>query len=232
MVLNVYLPAGKTDDAKVSEKGRFPPRLNALPRSPSERQITDEGKKPPSSSTARVPTNTFGFKKASGGTAMVTASGAVVSSGSATLGKLPKSSGFSGSRLMGRQASVDDGYLPPSARTTLQYRSLPRPSRANSSLGTSRVTSRTSATGIDTSLITKGTATLPNPRSRSSVRSPTGTANQTDREKGVLSDSESLASGLVHKTSGSNQMGMTGQGQLGRQVGGKYPEMSSPTLRR
>ncbi|XP_072519022.1 neuron navigator 2 isoform X2 [Salminus brasiliensis] len=222
---------GKTDDAKVSERGHFSPRPNGLPRSPSERQIpADEGKKPPSSSSTRAPTNTFGFKKTSSGT--VTASGAVITSGSATLGKLSKSSGFTGIRLVGRQNSVDDGYLPPSARTTLQYRSLPRPSRASSSLGTARGNSRTTAAGIDSSLVSKGTSTLPNPKSRSSVRSPTGIANQTDREKGVLSDVESLASGLGHKASGSSQMGTAGQCPPGRQTGGKYPDMSSPTLRR
>ncbi|XP_036423987.1 neuron navigator 2 [Colossoma macropomum] len=227
------LANGKTDDAKVSEKGRFSPRPNGLPRSPSERLIsTDEGKKPPSSSTARAPTNTFGFKKTSSGTATVTASGVTITSGSATLGKLPKSSGFTGTRLIGRQTSIDDGYVLPSARNTLQYRSLPRPSRASSSVGTARGTSRATAAGIDASLISKGTATLPNPKTRSSVRSPTGTSNQTDREKGVLSDTESLASGLAHKASGSSQMGMAGQCQPGRQVGGKYPDMSSPTLRR
>uniref|UniRef100_A0A8B9KM87 Neuron navigator 2b n=1 Tax=Astyanax mexicanus TaxID=7994 RepID=A0A8B9KM87_ASTMX len=228
---------GKTDDAKVSERGSFSPRPNGLPRSPSERQIpTDEGRKLPSSSgsSARAPTNTFGFKKTSSGTATITASGAVITSGSATLGKLPKSSGFTGIRLMGRQNSVDDGYLPPSARTTLQYRSLPRPSRTNSSLGTARHTSsRPAAAGMDASLISKGTSTLPNPKSRGSVRSPSGISNQTDREKGVLSDAESLASGLGHnKASGSSQLGVPGQGQSGRQTGGKYPDMSSPTLRR
>uniref|UniRef100_W5L0I1 Neuron navigator 2 n=1 Tax=Astyanax mexicanus TaxID=7994 RepID=W5L0I1_ASTMX len=228
---------GKTDDAKVSERGSFSPRPNGLPRSPSERQIpTDEGRKLPSSSgsSARAPTNTFGFKKTSSGTATITASGAVITSGSATLGKLPKSSGFTGIRLMGRQNSVDDGYLPPSARTTLQYRSLPRPSRTNSSLGTARHTSsRPAAAGMDASLISKGTSTLPNPKSCGSVRSPSGISNQTDREKGVLSDAESLASGLGHnKASGSSQLGVPGQGQSGRQTGGKYPDMSSPTLRR
>ncbi|XP_066506069.1 neuron navigator 2 [Hoplias malabaricus] len=226
---------GKTDDAKVSEKGRFSPRPNGLPHAPSERQIhADEAKKPPSSSnsTPRAPTNTFGFKKASSGSAALTTSGAVITGGSATLGKLPKSSCFTGTRLMSRQASVDDGYLPPSARTTLQYRSLPRPSRANSSMAAARSTSRTTAAGIDSSLLCKGTATLPNPKSRSSVRSPTGVANQTDREKGVLSDTESLAPGLAHKSSGSSQMSIGGQCQPGRLAGGKYTDMSSPTLRR
>ncbi|KAF4094350.1 hypothetical protein AMELA_G00014100 [Ameiurus melas] len=197
---------GKTDDAKVSEKTRFSPQIP-----------TYESKKLPSSSGSHTPTNTFGFKKTSSG-ATVTASGAVITTGSATMGKIPKSIGFGSSRLVGKQTSVDDGYLPPSTRTTLQYRSLPRPSRSNSSMGTTRGTSRS----IDASPISKGTATLPNPKSRSLARA---NANQTDREKGVFSDTESLALGL-NKASGGAQC------QPGRQAGGKSSDMSSPTLRR
>lgn len=204
---DVYLLAGKTDDAKVSEKTRFSPQIP-----------TYESKKLSSSSSSHTPTNTFGFKKTSSG-ATVTASGAVITTGSATMGKLPKSIGFGSSRLVGKQTSVDDGYLPPSTRTTLQYRSLPRPSRSNSSMGTTRGTSRS----IDASPISKGTATLPNPKSRSLARA---SANQTDREKGVFSDTDSLALGLLNKATGGAQC------QPGRQAGGKSSDMSSPTLRR
>ncbi|XP_060741830.1 neuron navigator 3 isoform X1 [Tachysurus vachellii] len=198
---------GKTDDAKVSEKSRFSPQIP-----------TYESKKLPSGSSSHTPTNTFGFKKTSNA-ATITASGAVITSGSATLGKIPKSIGFGSSHLVGKQTSVDDGYLPPSTRTTLQYRSLPRPSRSNSSMSTTRVTSRS----IDASSISKGTATLPNPKRRSLARS---SANQTDREKGVFSDPESLASGPLNKASGGAQC------QSGRQTGGKSSGTSSPTLRR
>uniref|UniRef100_A0A9J8ASR4 Neuron navigator 2b n=1 Tax=Cyprinus carpio carpio TaxID=630221 RepID=A0A9J8ASR4_CYPCA len=202
---------GKTDDAKVSEKGRS---------SSTHSKNADDSKKPPLSLASRTPTSTFGFKKAPG--TIITASGAVVTSGSATVGRIPKSAGFSGSRIVGRQMTVDDGYLPPSARTTLQYRSLPRPSRT----GTARCSNRSNNSSLDASFGNKGTATLPNPKSRNLVKSPMGTTNQTDREKGIFSDVGSQ----VLKTSAAAQMGMPTQCQAGRQAGGKYSEMSSPTL--
>uniref|UniRef100_A0A672PGE6 Neuron navigator 2 n=1 Tax=Sinocyclocheilus grahami TaxID=75366 RepID=A0A672PGE6_SINGR len=202
---------GKTDDAKVSEKGRS---------NGTHSTTVDDTKKPPLSSTSRTPTSTFGFKKAPGAMATITASGAVVTSGSATVGRIPKLVGFSGSRIVSRQTTVDDGYLPPSARTALQYRSLPRPSRS----GTARCSNRSNNSSLDASFCNKGTATLPNPKSRNLVKSPMGTTNQTDREKGIFSDVESQ----VLKTCTTTQTGC----QAGRQVGGKYSEMSSPTLRR
>uniref|UniRef100_A0A672PGF1 Neuron navigator 2 n=1 Tax=Sinocyclocheilus grahami TaxID=75366 RepID=A0A672PGF1_SINGR len=201
----------KTDDAKVSEKGRS---------NGTHSTTVDDTKKPPLSSTSRTPTSTFGFKKAPGAMATITASGAVVTSGSATVGRIPKLVGFSGSRIVSRQTTVDDGYLPPSARTALQYRSLPRPSRS----GTARCSNRSNNSSLDASFCNKGTATLPNPKSRNLVKSPMGTTNQTDREKGIFSDVESQ----VLKTCTTTQTGC----QAGRQVGGKYSEMSSPTLRR
>nr|XP_055048989.1 neuron navigator 2 isoform X2 [Misgurnus anguillicaudatus] len=219
---------GKTDDAKVSEKGRISPRSNSMAH--SSIHSVDETKKPPSNSTSRTPTSTFGFKKPPGSMATITASGAVVTSGSATVGKIPKSIAFSGSRLSSRQASVDDGYFPPSARTTLQYRSLPRPSRGSNGTGTVRYSNRSNMTTFDAS---KGTSTLPNPKSRSSVKSPVGTTNQTDREKGIISEVESQVLGQVLKAGTAPQTGMPTQCQAGgRQSGGKYSEMSSPTLRR
>ncbi|XP_077066636.1 neuron navigator 2 isoform X2 [Siphateles boraxobius] len=208
-------PTSKTDDAKVSEKGRS---------NGTHSSSVDDTKKPPLNQTVRTPTSTFGFKKAPGAMATITMSGAVVTSGSATVGKIPKSVGFSGSRIVCRQTALDDGYLPPSARTTLQYRSLPRPSRT----GTARCSNRTNISNLDANFCNKGTATLPNPKSRNLVKSPMGTTNQTDREKGIFSDVESQ----VLKTSATTQTGMPTQCQAGRQTGGKYSEMSSPTLRR
>ncbi|CAB1413881.1 unnamed protein product [Pleuronectes platessa] len=151
--------SGKTDDVKVSEKGRVSPRANGLHRSPSDagRSSGDEAKKHSISSsrasttsvlthtvsdphsqththTSRTPTSTFGFKKQGHGmVTMVTASGATITSGSATLGKMPKSgarslagglkaSGQEGGGALGHH---DDGFLSMSARSTLQYRSLP-----------------------------------------------------------------------------------------------------------
>ncbi|XP_035645875.1 neuron navigator 2-like isoform X2 [Oncorhynchus keta] len=214
---------GKTDDAKVSEKGQhyLSPRAKcSMQRSPSDtgRSSGDEAKKPPSSSSRTPTTNTFGFKKhAGGGMTMVTASGVTITSGSATLGKIPKSVQLHGGRGLGRQASVDDGYLPVSSHSTLQYRSLPRPSRAS---GGGRSTSRSSSTSIDSNLSSKSN-TLHGPKSRSQVPKPSagGTplpgsgSNQTDREKGVSSEASPTALGV-------------------RQPGGKYPDVSSPTMRR
>ncbi|CAB1322880.1 unnamed protein product [Coregonus sp. 'balchen'] len=215
---------GKTDDAKVSEKGQhhLSPRAKcSMQRSPSDtgRSSGDEAKKPPSSSSSRTPTtNTFGFKKhAGGGMTMVTASGVTITSGSATLGKIPKSVQLHGGRGLGRQASVDDGYLPVSSHSTLQYRSLPRPSRA---FGGGRSTNRSSSTSIDSNLSSKSN-TLHGPKSRSQVPKPSAGgiplpgsgSNQTDREKGVSSDASPIAHGA-------------------RQPGGKYPDVSSPTMRR
>uniref|UniRef100_A0A4W5K969 Neuron navigator 2 n=1 Tax=Hucho hucho TaxID=62062 RepID=A0A4W5K969_9TELE len=218
-------PTGKTDDAKVSEKGQhhLSPRAKcSMQRSPSDtgRSSGDEAKKPPSSSSSsRTPTtNTFGFKKhAGGGMTMVTASGVTITSGSATLGKIPKSVQLHGGRGPGRQASVDDGYLPVSSHSTLQYRSLPRPSRAS---GGGRSTSRSSSTSIDSNLSSKSN-TLHGPKSRSQVPKPSAGgiplpgsgSNQTDREKGVSSEASPTAQGA-------------------RQPGGKYPDISSPTMRR
>ncbi|XP_026094648.1 LOW QUALITY PROTEIN: neuron navigator 2-like [Carassius auratus] len=204
---------GKTDDAKVSEKGRS---------NGTHSKNADDSKKPPLSLASRTPTSTFGFKKAPG--TIITASGAVITSGSATVGRIPKSVGFSGSRMVGRQATVDDGYLPSSARMTFQYRSLPRPSRT----GATRCSNRSNNSSLDASFCNKGTATLPNPKSRNLVKSPMGTTNQTDREKGIFSDVESQ----VLKTNATARMGMPTQCQAERQAGGKYSEMSSPTFHR
>ncbi|XP_076125511.1 neuron navigator 2 isoform X1 [Alosa pseudoharengus] len=217
---------GKTDDAKVSEKGCLPPRSNGHQSSDAGR---DDTRKPPlsasssSSSSSRAsqmscspgnPTTTFGFKKQT-----------AIFSGSATLGKMPKSMGpLQSGRTAGlcRQSSVDDAYLPIGShggslgvtRGSLQYRSLPRPSRSSA---------RSVATGSDASL---RTATLPKGRSVSgkaagatlplTANGVAGSSNQTDREKG--SEVDGVKTGL--------------QAGSGRQAGGKYSEMSSPTLRR
>uniref|UniRef100_A0A8C4RR54 Neuron navigator 2 n=1 Tax=Erpetoichthys calabaricus TaxID=27687 RepID=A0A8C4RR54_ERPCA len=228
---------GKTDDAKVSEKGQLSPKSATVQRSPSDagRSSGDEAKKPPSSAS-RTPTNTFGFKKQSGGMTIITASGATITSGSATLGKIPKSSGLIG-RSGNRKASIDgsqnqdDGYLPISARTTLQYRSLPRPSKSSSRNGGNR----SSTSSIDSNLSSKS-AGLPVPKIREPskvtvVNSIPGIPNQTDREKGVSSDTESVASGNSIKASPCTQTGMSSS-QSNRQQGSKYVDVSSPTLRR
>ncbi|XP_033063980.1 neuron navigator 2 isoform X4 [Trachypithecus francoisi] len=235
---------GKTDDAKVSEKGRLSPKASQVKRSPSDagRSSGDESKKPlPSSS--RTPTanaNSFGFKKQSGsaaGLAMITASGATVTSRSATLGKIPKSSALI-SRSAGRKSSMDgaqnqdDGYLALSSRTNLQYRSLPRPSRSTSRNGAGN---RSSTSSIDSNISSKS-AGLPVPKLREPSKTALGSSlpglvNQTDKEKGISSDNESVASCNSVKVNPAAQP-VSSPAQAGLQPGAKYPDVASPTLRR
>lgn len=222
----------------MSEKGRRSPRANGLHRSPSDagRSSGDEAKKQslPSSSTSaaasdtlsqthmltsRTPTSTFGFKKpCSGMVAMVTASGATITSGSATLGKLPKSGGRSltaglktggldGGSTLGHH---DDSFLPMSARSTLQYRSLPRPSRSGAA---ARNGNRSSTSSIEAAVLSV-TSQAKNSLSVSKVNGSALLANQTDREKGVA-DIDNIRSG------GAATVPLTGRQQV-----------SSPTLRR
>ncbi|XP_006892076.1 PREDICTED: neuron navigator 2 isoform X2 [Elephantulus edwardii] len=235
---------GKTDDAKVSEKGRLSPKASQVKRSPSDagRSSGDESKKPlPSSS--RTPTanaNSFGFKKQSGsaaGLAMITASGATVTSRSATLGKIPKSSALVG-RSTGRKTSMDgaqnqdDGYLSLSSRTNLQYRSLPRPSKSNSRSGAGN---RSSTSSIDSNISSKS-AGLPVPKLREPSKTALGSSlpglvNQTDKEKGISSDNESVASCNSVKVNPAAQP-VSSAAQATLQPGAKYPDVASPTLRR
>nr|XP_027815928.2 neuron navigator 2 isoform X5 [Ovis aries] len=235
---------GKTDDAKVSEKGRLSPKAAQVKRSPSDagRSSGDESKKPlPSSSrTPAANANSFGFKKQSGsaaGLAVITASGATVTSRSATLGKIPKSSALVG-RSTGRKTSMDgaqnqdDGYLSLSSRTNLQYRSLPRPSKSTSRNGAGN---RSSTSSIDSNISSKS-AGLPVPKLREPSKTALGSSlpglvNQTDKEKGISSDNESVASCNSVKVNPPPQP-MSSAAQATLQPGAKYPDVASPTLRR
>ncbi|XP_072475453.1 neuron navigator 2 isoform X4 [Notamacropus eugenii] len=234
---------GKTDDAKVSEKGRLSPKTAQVKRSPSDagRSSGDESKKPlPNSSrTATANTNAFGFKKQSGSTiglTMITASGATITSRSATLGKIPKSSGLVG-RSASRKTSMDgaqnqdDGYLALSTRTNLQYRSLPRPSKSSSRNGAGN---RSSTSSIDSNVSSKS-AGLPVPKLREPSKAALGTSlpgliNQTDKEKGISSDNESVASCNSVKVNPASQPASSVAPATHPQ-GAKYPDVASPTLR-
>ena len=233
----------------MSEKGRLSPRPNGLHRSPSDagRSSGDEAKKQsiPTSRTSttnalthtvsdphsqahtltsRTPTSTFGFKKQGHGiVTMVTASGATITSGSATLGKMPKSGARSlagGLKAGGQDGGSslghhDDGFLPMSARSTLQYRSLPRPSRSGAA---ARNGNRSSTSSIEAAVLS---VTSHGKNSLSLTKANGGLlANQTDREKGV-SDIDNLRSGVVMQSGGAATVPLTGRQQV-----------SSPTLRR
>uniref|UniRef100_A0A672H4D7 Neuron navigator 3 n=1 Tax=Salarias fasciatus TaxID=181472 RepID=A0A672H4D7_SALFA len=220
---------GKTDDVKVSEKGHLSPRSNGLHRSPSDagRSSGDEAKKQ-SIPTSRTPTTnaTFGFKKQGAGmVTMVTASGATITSGSATLGKLPKSGArsISGGLKSGGQdggsalGHHDDGFLPMSARSTLQYRSLPRPSRSGAAARNGNRSSTSSIEAAVLSVTSQGKNSIGTAKANGSG---VLLANQTDREKGV-SEIDNLRSGVAMQGGGAATVPLAGRQQV-----------SSPTLRR
>lgn len=252
-ITNILVLTGKTDDAKASEKGKSPSKSPSIQRSPSDagKSSGDEGKKPPSGIGRPPTTSSFGFKKIPGPTgALITASGATLASGSATLGKVPKSSGIGKGTPIGngRKTSLDGAQHQDDAvllscttsKVPLQYRSLPRP--AKSSTGGSSVVGRSghrsSSSSIDSNVSGKsagggggvgGTQTSTKRRDGGKVgsgRSSPVTINQTDKEKVAGSDQEGTGLSTSPKSSPtSTQSGL-------RQPGSKYPDIASPTFRR
>ncbi|XP_061570650.1 LOW QUALITY PROTEIN: neuron navigator 3 [Cololabis saira] len=243
---------GKTDDAKASEKGKGPSKSSAsIQRSPSDagRSSGDEGKKPPSGIARPPTTGSFGYKKISGppGT-LITASGATLASGSATLGKAPKSSsalgkgaGIGGVRKTSLDGSQpqDDGILLScsGSKVTLQYRSLPRPAKSSSGVAAGRSGHRSSSSSIDSNVAGKsagGAAAQVGAKRRDgkvgSDRSSPITVNQTDKEKVAVTDQDQAA-GLSTSPKSSPTSSSAGQSGL-RQPGSKYPDIASPTFRR
>ncbi|XP_073693894.1 neuron navigator 3 [Garra rufa] len=244
---------GKTDDAKASEKGKTPSKSPSIQRSPSDagKSSGDEGKKPPSGIGRPPTTSSFGFKKIPGPAgALITASGATLTSGSATLGKVPKSAGIGKGTAIGngRKTSLDGAQHQDDAvllgcggsKVPLQYRSLPRPAKSSSggSSVVSRSGHRSSSSSIDSNVSGKsaggsggvvGTPTSTKRRDPGKVgsgRSSPVTINQTDKEKVAGSDQEGTGLSTSPKSSPtSTQTGL-------RQPGSKYPDIASPTFRR
>lgn len=246
MYLYIYHCLGKTDDAKASEKGKTALKGSPLQRSPSDagRSSGDEGKKPPSGIGRSTATGSFGFKKPSGvgSSAMITSSGATITSGSATLGKIPKSAAIGGTSNTGRKTSLDgsqnqdDVVLHMSSKTSLQYRSLPRPAKSSTSGIPGRGGHRSSTSSIDSNVSSKSAGAtaskLREPTKIGSGRSSPVTVNQTDKEKEriAVSDSESLSLSGSPKSSPTSASACGTQGL--RQPGSKYPDIASPTFRR
>ncbi|XP_045728875.1 neuron navigator 3 isoform X6 [Mirounga angustirostris] len=236
---------GKTDDAKASEKGKTPLKGSSLQRSPSDagKSSGDEGKKPPSGIGRSTAPGSFGFKKPSGvgSSTMITSSGATITSGSATLGKIPKSAAIGGKSNAGRKTSLDgsqnqdDGVLHVSSKTSLQYRSLPRPSKSSTSGIPGRGGHRSSTSSIDSNVSSKSagasTSKLREPTKIGSGRSSPVSVNQTDKEKEkvAVSDSESVSLSGSPKSSPTSASACGTQGL--RQPGSKYPDIASPTFR-
>ncbi|XP_071408277.1 neuron navigator 3 isoform X2 [Pithys albifrons albifrons] len=236
---------GKTDDAKASEKVKTPLKGSSIQRSPSDagKSSGDEGKKPPSGIGRSTATGSFGFKKSGlGSSTIITTSGATITSGSATLGKMPKSSAIGGKSSAGRKTSLDgsqnqdDGILHVSSKTTLQYRSLPRPSKSSGSGIPGRGGHRSSTSSIDSNVSSKSAGAaatkLREPSKIGSGRSSPVTINQTDKEKEkvAVSDSESVSLSSSPKSSPTSASASGTPGL--RQPGSKYPDIASPTFRR
>ncbi|KAL2088363.1 hypothetical protein ACEWY4_015262 [Coilia grayii] len=283
---------GKTDDAKVSEKGCLPTHSTSIQRSPSDagRSSGDEALRKPSSSSssslspattntssARIPTSTFGFKKpggtgamvTTGSITMVTASGATITSGSATLGKVPKSSALAaGGRGLALKGGGDgapggpqeDGYLSSAARSTLQYRSLPRPSRSGAAArngnrsSTSSIESGLSARAPGLSALTSSANThaLSHAHATTTAAAAAAMTAPTSAISAVASKpcdvpkggSSTLPANQTDREKGAAELdpmkasGLGSSGgaatipQTSRQQSSKYAEVSSPTLRR
>ncbi|XP_061592048.1 neuron navigator 1-like isoform X2 [Cololabis saira] len=235
-------------DGKPMDKSRLAVKTSGLQRSSSDagkdhRNGTGAGeqRKPPSGLARPSNGGSFGFKKhttaTSNGTnnastpAVLNTSVSSAPSGSAPGGKIPKTSGIPvkpGAGSGGRKTSLDvsnadtSGFLAPNARTSLQYRSLPRPAKTSTLTLTRPSSARPVSTTMDAgSGLTKLSTTslqgsrLKDPSSGlgtgiGSIKSggrgipSPGPVNQTDREKEkerakakvVVSDSEFGCSSL------------------------------------
>ncbi|XP_045911285.1 neuron navigator 1-like isoform X2 [Micropterus dolomieu] len=233
-------------DGKPMDKSRLAVKTSGLQRSSSDACKdhrngigAGEQRKPPSGLVRPSTGGNFGFKKPTTATSngtnnantttVMSTGGSAIPCGSATVGKIPKTSGIpvkpgagGGGGGGGRKTSLDvsnsdqSGFLSPNARTSLQYRSLPRPAKTNTLTLTRPSSARPMSTTMDTSsgLIKPSTTVLQGSRLKepaSGLGSGTGMSkaggrgipspgpvNQTDREKekerakakAVVSDSE------------------------------------------
>lgn len=183
----------------------------------------------------------------------MTAGGATISSGSATVGKTPKSSGIpvkpvGGGAPSGRKnsfdASSEQRFLGPNARNSIQYRSLPRPAKSSTLSVIGRPATRPVSSTIDSSLLSLKpvpmSSTAPRVKepsscsSKMSTRTSTGPVNQTDREK---EKERAKAKAVGSDMDCASQSESTGESAvklhgLRRTSSSKYPELSSPTTPR
>lgn len=210
----------------------------------SKDKIAD-AKKPPSGIARPNNAGSFGYKKpppATGTATVMTASGATVTSGSATVGKIQKTSAIPVKPVNSRKTSLDvsnsgeAGFLSPGARTNIQYRSLPRPAKSSSmSVTGGRSISRPVSSSIDPALLSSkqtgvALSRLKEPLKTGIGRPAPAPVNQTDREKekakakAVASDSECSPLKPVSTPESSTK--------VVRQPSAKTSEVVSPTLHR
>ncbi|NXK11549.1 NAV1 protein, partial [Herpetotheres cachinnans] len=185
--------AGKPE-TKATDKSKLSVKSTGLQRSSSDagRDRIADAKKPPSGLTRPSASSSFGYKKPAPttGTATVMQAG-----GSATLGKIQKSSGIPVKPVSGRKTSLDvsnaaePGFLAPGARSNIQYRSLPRPAKSSSmSVTGGRGANRPVSSSIDPSVLSTkqgsiSVSRLKEPSKIGTGRSTPAPVNQTDREK-------------------------------------------------
>uniref|UniRef100_A0AAR2IWQ7 Neuron navigator 1 n=1 Tax=Pygocentrus nattereri TaxID=42514 RepID=A0AAR2IWQ7_PYGNA len=241
-------------DPKAMDKQKLSLKTSGLQRSRSDAgRESVEHRKPPSGLVKPTAGN-FGYKKTptTGTATVMTAGGTTISSGSATVGKIPKSSGIptkpvpgGGSRKNSLDASSgENGFLGPNARGSIQYRSLPRPAKSSTMSLTGRPASRPVSGTIDASLLTlKPVPALPTTMptrgkdggslKASSRPSSTGPVNQTDREKEkerAKAKADLESSSLKDEVQGESCGETVEKIQRVRRTStNKYPELSSPT---
>ncbi|KAM9467556.1 neuron navigator 3 isoform 3-T3 [Clarias gariepinus] len=244
-------PAGKTDDAKASEKVKTPCKSPSMQRSPSDvgKNSGDEGKK---SGLTRPPptTGSFGFKKIPAATEQA-APKSISGKSAGKVGGTTCVVGGSRKTSLDGYRHHDDGVLLSigGPKMPLQYRSLPRPAKSYRTIESPTV----KGSGVITGLVAGGGADGgagpgPGPGPGPGAGPGTGTANgaskrkdggktesgrsspvsvnQTDKEKVSVSEQEGAALSTSPKSSPtSSQSGL-------RQPGSKYPDIASPTFRR
>uniref|UniRef100_A0AAQ6A2A2 Neuron navigator 1 n=1 Tax=Amphiprion ocellaris TaxID=80972 RepID=A0AAQ6A2A2_AMPOC len=192
---------------KPLDKSKISIKTAGLQRSRSDagRDHHGDHRKPPSGLVKPTAGASFGYKKpptATGTATVLTAGGTTISSGSATVGKTPKSSGIpvkpvGGGTPSGRKnsfdASSEQGFLGPNSRNSIQYRSLPRPAKSSTLSVIGRPATRPVSGTIDSNLLTLKPVPMAStgPRvkdpsscsSKMTNRTSSGPVNQTDREK-------------------------------------------------
>ncbi|KAM9255469.1 neuron navigator 1 [Cariama cristata] len=185
--------AGKPE-TKATDKSKLSVKSTGLQRSSSDagRDRIADAKKPPSGLTRPSASSSFGYKKPAPATGTATV---MQAGGSATLGKIQKSSGIPVKPVSGRKTSLDvsnaaePGFLAPGARSNIQYRSLPRPAKSSSmSVTGGRGANRPVSSSIDPSLLSTkqgsiSVSRLKEPSKIGAGRGAPAPVNQTDREK-------------------------------------------------
>ncbi|XP_068515743.1 neuron navigator 1 isoform X3 [Anas acuta] len=185
--------AGKPE-TKATDKSKLSVKNTGLQRSSSDagRDRIGDAKKPPSGLTRPSASSSFGYKKPAPATGTATV---MQAGGSATLGKIQKSSGIPVKPVSGRKTSLDvsnaaePGFLAPGARSNIQYRSLPRPAKSSSmSVTGGRGATRPVSSSIDPSLLSTkqgsiSVSRLKEPSKIGAGRGAPAPVNQTDREK-------------------------------------------------